>query len=306
MIRTRFSFAARLLCAALAIAALLPFASPAAPVAIELDDSLPDHGLLEHATVRTPLDLSDPFFDETVTESFAGGSRASNWKTLHRTRGEVLKTFCRHTVQAEKDGPASVLGATNGKRGADDIEELWFVGLDIDNGFDGDTIARRIIDAGLTAVLASTHSHMTTSTEKSLAFFEDWAAANAAGQVLDDVVMKAAMLDQGLEAAIVETLTFERREVRQAGKMKVKVFMTHAPIPKWRVIVPLDSAFVVAENGETQQDGAEAWRAVPRALAAMLGDLPIDSTGCDVNRLFYHPAHRQGSPWRIEIGRAHV
>lgn len=274
---------------------------PAAPVAIELDDSLPDHGLLEHATVRTPLDLSDPFFDETVTESFAGGSRASNWKTLHRTRGEVLKTFCRHTVQAEKDGPASVLGATNGKRGADDIEELWFVGLDIDNGFDGDTIARRIIDAGLTAVLASTHSHMTTSTEKSLAFFEDWAAANAAGQVLDDVVMKAAMLDQGLEAAIVETLTFERREVRQAGKMKVKVFMTHAPIPKWRVIVPLDSAFVVAENGETQQDGAEAWRAVPRALAAMLGDLPIDSTGCDVNRLFYHPAHRQGSPWRIDV-----
>lgn len=34
MIRTRFSFAARLLCAALAIAALLPFASPAAPVPV--------------------------------------------------------------------------------------------------------------------------------------------------------------------------------------------------------------------------------------------------------------------------------
>ena len=34
MIRTRFRFAARLLCAALAIAALLPFASPAAPVPV--------------------------------------------------------------------------------------------------------------------------------------------------------------------------------------------------------------------------------------------------------------------------------
>ena len=257
------------------------------------------------ATVHAGFDpeADDMLAPVVITLGPSSKAGAGKWKATTMTRAQVFELFTRHQTSAFKDGPAAVLGDVEGSRGADNVRSLSFVGLDVDNGFAGDEIARRITDAGLSAVLASTHSHLKTTTTEAMKGFVEWAAEHFPGRELDDEIMRARMAWKGYDQAIVDSMVFDIVEAGQNrdGTPKLKVNIDHAPIPKWRVIVPLAAPFVIAENGATQDEGVEAWRAVPRALARLLGGLPIDDTGCDANRLFYLPSHAAGAEWRIAV-----
>jgi hypothetical protein len=78
------------------------------------------------------------------------------------------------------------------------------------------------------------------------------------------------------------------------------VRITHDPMPKNRVIVPLRTPYVIAEQDGTQADAVKRWRKVPTALAAKLG-LPLDESCLDTSRLFFLPRHAAGSPFEAAI-----
>lgn len=250
------------------------------------------------ATIRTPFDFDDPALGEVVTITGAGSAKATTWKPRQMTRGAVIDEFCKHREAAAKDGPAVVLGELPlGPRTAQAVASLSFVGLDLDTGFSVDELARRVEASGLMAVIYTTHSHLKTTTREPHDALIRWLEREGLGDDITIDAVKARLRFKGYDAAIVASATFEQGR-GDAGR---EVIISHDPMPKMRVIVPLLKPFVIAENGKTDAAARETWRLIPEGLAAMLGDLPIDKTGSDPNRLFYLPAHAPGAPWRIDL-----
>lgn len=249
------------------------------------------------AAVITPFDPKDPRLDREVTLSGAGSATAKRWRRNRLPLRSVLELFATHRQADQKDGPAVVLGALSGpQRTATAVRRLDLVGLDLDSGFPGDELLRRVAASGLTAVIATTHSHMKSETREPLDVFVTWARKEGLGDEVTDEVARARLQAKGLlpEIAAEATATVE------TGPTGREVIFQHPPIPKWRVIVPLASPFLIADHGATDREGLEAWRRVPQALADLLG-LPIDKTGCDPNRLFYLPTHAPGRPFEAYV-----
>ncbi len=263
-----------------------------APVAAAL-------GKHRDATIRTVFDFQDPRLDEPVVITGGANRKSVDWKPAEMTRGQVIDIFCRHTVAADKDGPAVVLGSMKpGRRLNEAVEEMWFAGLDFDSGIPGDTLAQAIADTGLMAVMASTHSHLKTTTVESMSSIQNWLTENGReGEEITQAVVQARMAEKGLEPSIVATMEFE---IVGSGEDQ-DVVITHAPIQKWRVIFPLAAPFVIADHATADEEGHEVWRRVPRALAKRLGGLPFDHACVDANRLWYLPAHREGADHRIDL-----
>src|SRR5690606_7054692 len=115
------------------------------------------------------------------------------------TRADILDIFCRHNVATEKDGPAVVLGQMKqGRRLLESVETMHFVGLDFDSGIDGDVLAEAIADTGLMAVMASTHSHLKTTTVESLSSFQNWLTENGReGEKITQAVVRERMAEKG-------------------------------------------------------------------------------------------------------------
>jgi hypothetical protein len=263
-----------------------------APVAAAL-------GKHRDATIRTVFDFQDPHLDEPVVITGGANRKSVDWKPSEMTRGQVINIFCRHNVAPDKDGPAVVLGSMKpGRRLNEAVEEMWFAGLDFDSGIAGDTLAQAIADTGLMAVMASTHSHLKTTTVESMSSIQNWLTENGReGEEITQAVVRQRMAEKGLEPSIVSSMEFE---IVGSGEDQ-DVVITHAPIPKWRVIFPLAAPFVVADHATDEEDGHEVWRRVPRALAKHLGGLPFDAACVDVNRLWYLPAHPVGAEFRVDL-----
>lgn len=263
-----------------------------APVAAAL-------GKHRDATIRTVFDFQDPQLQETVVISGGASRKSIDWKPTEMTRGVALDIFCRHNVAADKDGPGVVLGSMKpGRRLNEAVEAMWFAGLDFDSGVDGDVLAQAIADTGLMAVMASTHSHMKTTTVESLSSIQNWLVENhRESEEVTQAVVRARMAEKGLEPEIVASM-----EIEVVGDGDDQdVVITHAPIQKWRVIFPLAAPFVVADHAADEEAGHEVWRRVPRVLAKRLGGLPYDHACVDVNRLWYLPAHPEGAEFRVDL-----
>lgn len=279
---------------------------PFAVLAEAWDDAEPvvvaapaEHGKHRDATIRTVFDFQDPRLAEPVVITGGANRKSIDWKPTERTRGGVIDIFCRHNVAADKDGPGVVLGKmAPGRRLNEAVEEMWFVGLDFDSGIAGDTLAQAIADTGLMAVMASTHSHLKTTTVESLSSIQNWLAENGReGEEVTQAVVRERMAEKGLEPEIVASM-----EIEIAGEGDDQdVVITHAPIQKWRVIFPLAAPFVIADHATDDEAGHEVWRRVPRALARRLGGLPFDAACVDVNRLWYLPAHPEGAEFRADL-----
>jgi len=270
-------------------------AAPAVVVAA-LEEGQGNH---RDATIRSVFDFQDPRLGEPVVISGGASRKSIDWKPAQMTRGAALDIFCRHNVAADKDGPGVVLGSMKpGRRLNEAVEAMWFAGLDFDSGVDGDVLAQAIADTGLMAVMASTHSHLKTTTVESLSSIQNWLVENhREGEEVTQAVVRERMAEKGLEPEIVASM-----EIEVVGDGDDQdVVITHAPIQKWRVIFPLSAPFVIADHAADDEEGHEAWRRVPRALAKRLGDLPYDHACVDVNRLWYLPAHPEGAQFRVDL-----
>lgn len=264
-----------------------PAAWPTAPQPLAVGDRYRD------AQVMTPIDFTggDPRLATPVAIARVANSRAKNWKSHKTTVCAVFQLLSSHETGA-KDGLAYVFGEVEpGQRTQSNVISTHFVGIDIDNGLSGDELAKRVEKSGLMALVYSTHSHMKAETVLDHDELFRW--MNREGFKSDEITLdavKAKLAEKRYDPAVVASAAYC---VKRVGA-KNKVIVDHEPMQKWRIIIPLSEAYVIADNGKTHAEGRAKWAQIVRASADLL-DVIVDEATLDVARLFYLPRHDEGA-----------
>jgi hypothetical protein len=257
-----------------------------------------DLGVYGDATVRAPYDESDPIYAREMVIATGAGRDSTNWTSKTMPIGQLVALLSRHPENAKKDGPAFVLADIAGtQRRKVAVKACYGVGLDIDVGTSGARIDAALAKLGCLAIRYTTHSHGKTRTEISKDRLIKAAAKDDA--TLDEAyILKFLREHEHWDEAIVASAEYAGDEHQPTGLMAL---ITHTPMPKHRVVMPLAAPFVITEVAKTHAEGMNLWTQVPKALARMLGDLPLDKSGVDPSRLFYFPRHAKGKPWETSL-----
>ena len=231
----------------------------------------------------------------------AQGSKAEsyNWITKALPLGATLAAMCVHK-EGPKDGPGFVGGEVIGdRRKAQAMRQLTFVGLDIDTGMKPEAIDAALIELGCIAVRYTTHSNMKTETEFLKSRVTKFAVAGGLDPEDISVDLMQAFMGEGekFEAYVVDSIDEVVEDQTERGFV---VRVSHCPIPKNRIVLPLAEPFVMAKEASEQKDAIAKWKKIPTMLAERLG-VPIDLTGVDPSRLFYYPRHKKGRPYEVRL-----
>jgi hypothetical protein len=275
-------------------------ATPAAePVeAFTFKDAEFIHGDVPQAVMDLPLVLS------------TGRSRKDmRWVPRAMTFQNLLGLLVEHK-EGTKDGNSFLQGSCiDNQRKANAIDALYVVGLDVDCGIDIDWVIDRVQNylnggRGLTSVIYTTHSHMTTSTTVLESSFTQFAKKNKVAATPTKETMALFLTkDRHWTKAIADTVELVEidGEERSQTSDGFGFTLSHAPIPKFRIVFPLAIPFVVAkQKGLSQADVINLWKGRLLGLSKII-DLPIDESCLDPSRLFYMPRHDKGRPFRIVV-----
>jgi hypothetical protein len=223
------------------------------------------------ATVRT---YSCTFGTFTNTE----------WTDQRSLTWAELAALLTHHEVGPKEGTCIVPATFTGKRRhKNDAARIDIVMLDSDAGYTLEQIRDAIADWGWAAVIASTHSHLTTRTkarrgnwDKFLLTAKDQRRAPA------DFLMGKGYLPHVVEGA------------RVAKETNEEIVLEHRPCPKFRIALPLLRPWL-ATGYDTQGAANVAWKERIEALAAAL-HLSHDQACTDTSRLFFLPRRPAGGP----------
>lgn len=283
-----------------AVSPLGPVSAPAEKrPAVETPPWNEDLGTYDDATIKTPFDEKDPAYAQAMIVSIGGNRESTSWKPKTMPIGQFVAMLCQHPENPKKDGLAYVLAEiAGGNRRKIAVKTCYGVGLDIDVGTSGEVIDAALAKLGSLAVRYTTHSHGKTRTEITKKRLID--TAKKAGRSVDDADFFSWFLreHEKWDPAIIASAEYEGDEHNEHGLMAL---ISHAPMPKHRVVVPFAEPFVVTQVAGTHDEGMKKWTEVPKALARLLGDLPLDKTGVDPSRLFYFPRHAKGKPHETSL-----
>lgn len=174
--------------------------------------------------------------------------------------------------------PAVFRGDRRHKTDADQIDTAF---LDSDSGATLEEIAAAVRQRGWAAIIASTHSHLTTTTKSKRSNWQRFVAECPIG------AETAFLVDKGMLPRIAAGALIER----EADEF---IFFHHQPCPKYRVVLPLCRPWRAVDY--PSQDAANAaWKERIEALAAALG-LQHDQACTDTSRLFYLPRRPSDGP----------
>lgn len=231
--------------------------------------------------------------------SFGRNSHDKRWPAQDLTFANLLSVLTRHE-EGQKDGKSFTQGeAIDGARTRTAMRNMCLLGGDIDTGQPLEEVHAILMRAGLTAILYTTHSHMTTRTAVSYDALVRWMKKVGRGEdepTIGDVsayLMEVRHLDPRV-AATISALVVEQNA---SGKQAI---VEHAPMSKCRVVFPLARPFDFAKEGKLHADAIRKWAAKIRGLFTRLG-IPIDESCTDPSRLFYLPRHQKGRPFDIRV-----
>lgn len=194
---------------------------------------------------------------------------------------DLIDILTKHAVGG-KEGtcivPAGFRGDRRHKADADQIATAF---LDSDGGAKLEEIATAVRRNGWAAIIASTHSHLTTTTKSKRSNWQRFVAECPIG------AETAFLVDKGMLPSIAAGAVIER----EAGEF---IFFRHQPCPKYRVVLPLRRPWRAA-NYPSQDAANTAWKERIEALAAALG-LQHDQACTDTSRLFYLPRRPSDGP----------
>lgn len=162
-----------------------------------------------------------------------------------------------------------------------DAEQIDVAFLDCDSGTPLEQIQAAIAARGWQAIIASTHSHLTTTTTCKRQNWDKYRVQHgddAAGFLITD---KGYLPQVAADATVVAG----------AGD---EVTFHHRPCPKFRIVIPLARPWK-ASDYPSQTAANRAWKERIEALAAALG-LRHDQSCTDTSRLFYLPRRPADGP----------
>ncbi len=243
--------------------------------------------------------LDEEILSREIVVSHGTGRKCQRWVPHKMAIVDFIAGLSSNKV-GQKDGPAFTQGEIEGpERRGNLVTRQHIFGLDVDCGYDIDTVHRIIGDLGLLAVIYTTHSHLTTKTEIAESALTKWADRNNI-QVDATACRRYLVEERGYLPAIVENLVFHGRQMVQG--VGASFVCEHAPMPKFRLVFFLDHPFDVMKEGDTTDAARKKWVRKIYGMARILGNLPIDQSCIDLSRLFYLPRRKTAdSTFEIRI-----
>lgn len=214
------------------------------------------------------------------------------------TYGQLITGLSKHAV-GPKEGRGFLQGtAIDNQRKVTAIDVLYGIGLDIDSGIRPATAIDKILALGLTAIIYTTHSHMKGDTFLLESSFNDWCKrVRIDKEVTLENVKRYLSEARKWESWIIDTV--EIGEVAQVAKGK-GYWLYHDPMPKFRIVFPLNEPFAIAKQNCSQLEAINLWKRKLQGLAKVLG-LPIDEACLDPSRLFFMPRHGKDKPFNVWV-----
>lgn len=246
-------------------------------------------------------DMPQHVLDVPMILGFGRSRDAKAWPAQALTFTDLLSIMTKHPV-GTKDGKAFLQGSAVGNiRKKMSIDALYMMGLDIDCGISMDFALAKIAECKLAAILYTTNSHMGTETFVLEGSYNQFCKKNKLSQagVDRESMVKFLIKERHWLPEIAETIELPEDGATHPEEGK-GYNLTHAPMPKFRIILPLDEPFVIAKQTISQAAALDLWRAKLLGLAKTL-ELPIDISCTDPSRLFYFPRHKQGAPFRTVV-----
>jgi hypothetical protein len=270
-------------------------------VAESVEGAIADHapsGIYDVGEEYADAKVLRPYIEDNYLQNFTvtlGPKKDSlKWKPQTMPLGAFMAKLAQHQT-GKKDGPAYVLGELiPGQRLKPSVKSCTGIGLDLDTGIPSHVVDAALLKLGVTAIRYTTHSHFKDESE----FKRDKIKKFAPNVDIDtDLIRRFLLEDQHWERSIVDSAVFEKFDHTDRGIMAV---ISHNPMPKHRVVIPLATAFEIATEGETQRDAADKWAKIIDSTANKLG-LPYDHACTDVSRLFLFPRHDAERPFEISL-----
>ena len=219
----------------------------------------------------------------TVRLTFGRSRSEFRWTDRREMLFSDLAVLLSRVAVGPKDGTCYTPATFSGyARRMDQAQQIDIAVLDADCGHTLDEIASSVRERGWRSVIHSTHSHLSDSTLISAGAFERWRDSNPGKNEADYMIAKEGYLPRIVEAAsIKDEVTIDEKR---------HFVVSHAPCPKYRIVIPLESSWVAADF-ETQQLANARWRERIYALASAL-HLRHDQSCVDTSRLFYLPRRK--------------
>lgn len=140
---------------------------------------------------------------------------------------------------------------------------------------------------------------MKTVTEISQSRFYTWAKNAGIKPETEDLDQLRAFLAEvrGYRPEIIASVSSATERMAEGG---IKVFIEHAPIPKFRIVLPLAHPYEFQQKGLSHQDTIKSWGRKIFGMANHLG-IKIDTACIDPSRLFYAARHAAGRPFEVHL-----
>jgi hypothetical protein len=210
------------------------------------------------------------------------------WKEIESTFDAFADVLLAHS-EGEKDGPCFLQGqSADGQRKSAAQIANYILGVDLDSGAPLADVMTTIQQAGLEAIIYTTHSHLKdTSVIKRDHFLKKMGASDA-----DPDLIRQYLIDyKGMLPQIVAELEIID-DAKHTGE-GVVILVQHNPVPKFRAVFPLGEPFIFAKRGGSQQDAILEWKERYAGFCTKLGFF-FDEKCVDPARLFYFPRHAVG------------
>lgn len=224
-----------------------------------------------------------------------------DWKTRDFTLLEFLGKLFDHKESKKKNGACFMQGAlVKGvkQRTIPNVHDLNFMVLDIDSGQPMEEVRQELIAQNLFAILYTTYSHGTVETRIKKTELIQKLKLDMGEELTDQHIRFYLTHHKRYDKRVVETCHFVKEEHVEGGNM---VFVSHAPMPKYRIVLPLAETFVLAKQaGGDERKAREKWKRLYVGVAHQLG-ASYDRSCTDISRLFFWPTHRPGGEFRVEV-----
>jgi hypothetical protein len=256
------------------------------PVADILDFDTPRFHMLDSLN---PISTPGSDIEITLSNGRHRQEKQGGWKPIKSTFAQFATVLQDHR-EGKKDGPCFLQGeCVGGTRKAMAMSANGIIGVDLDSGKPLEDVMNAIIEAGLEAVVYTTHSHLKNQSQIKRDHFLKWADTN---EPTVDLVREYLMVKKGMIPEVLVDLEIVQDALHT--EEGVVILVKHNPIPKFRAVFPLHEPFVFAARGGPQKDAITEWKERYAGFATKMGFF-FDETCVDPARLFYLPRHPKGA-----------
>lgn len=239
-------------------------------------------------------DLSEDILSRELTlatSNLGSQTRSGRWKNWTGQLRDFINFFCIHK-EGEKDGNCFVSGeCVEGERRSSSIKSMQFCSLDLDTGESLDELIEKIQKIGLFAIIYTTHSHMKDVSDVKRDAIINWVDKDGNVEpTLENVKDYFKEVKRYRPYILDNAILLDTQHTKEG----VKMFIKHAPMPKFRVILPLDQPFIFNKRKGKQQDAIQEWKELYAGTSKLLGCY-FDRSCVDPSRLFYTARHPKGA-----------